>query len=58
LQVEPEEQLTEHEPVHVMLHVEFPVQDTLALGPTESVQFDPDAQFTLQESAQLPLQTL
>jgi hypothetical protein len=58
LHVEPDEQLTEQEPVQLMLHVEFPVHETLPLGPTVSEQLEPDAQLTLQESAQLPLQTL
>ena len=57
-QVDPDEQLTEHEPVQLMWQVEFPVHDTLPLGPSISVHVDPDAQLALQDWAQLPLQTL
>lgn len=53
-QVVPVEQLTEHEAVHVMWHVELPVQLTLALGPTVAVRVDCAETLMLHDSAQSP----
>jgi len=56
--VDPVEQLTEQEAEQVMCHVELPVQEMLPLAPTVTLHVDPDAQFRLHESPQLPEQTL
>jgi hypothetical protein len=49
-------QLTEHEPVQVMWHVEFPPHDTLALLPTVAVHSELPVQSTLHESRHTPEQ--
>lgn len=51
-------QLTEHEPVQVMRHVELPLHDTLPLGPTVVVQVELPAQFRLHESRHTPEQVV
>jgi hypothetical protein len=38
--------------------VEFPVQETLPLWPTVTVQFEPEEQLRLHELPQLPVQVL
>ena len=50
------EQLTEHWPVHVMWHVEPPLQETLALAPTVAVQVELRVQSMLHESRHVPAQ--
>jgi hypothetical protein len=49
-------QLTEHEPVHVMWQVEFPLHETLALLPTVAVHTELPVQSTLHESRHIPAQ--
>jgi hypothetical protein len=48
----------EHEPVQRTVHVEPPVQPTLALAPTVTSQSDMPAQLMLHESPQVPVQVL
>lgn len=45
----PVEQLTEQDPVHVMWHVELPVQLTLPLGPSVTVSVDCAETLTLHD---------
>jgi hypothetical protein len=49
-------QLTEHEPMHVMWQVEFPLHETLALAPTVAVQEEFPVQSTLHEARHDPAQ--
>lgn len=57
-QIAPPEQLTEHEPVHVMWHVEPPAQVTLPLLPTVTVHVDWLLQSRLHDSPQVPLHSV
>jgi hypothetical protein len=52
------EQLTEHEPVHVMWQVALPLHVTLPLGPRVVVQVELLAQLRLHESAHAPEQSV
>ncbi len=58
-QTESVEQLTEQgEAEQVTLHVEFPVQDTLPLAPTVTVQVECDAQLIVHEAPHVPVHVL
>jgi hypothetical protein len=57
-QVLPVEHDTEHEAVHVMWQVEFPVHDTLPLAPSVAVRSDPDVVLMLHDWLHEPAQVL
>lgn len=57
-QVESALQLTEHDPVHVTVHVEPPPQFTLPLSPTVTSQVDPPPQSMLHEAPHSPVHSL
>src|SRR5262249_32933867 len=52
------EQLTEHDPVHRMWHVELPLHEALPLAPRVSAQVEFPVQSRLQELPQLPAQSV
>ena len=55
--MEPSEQATEHEPLHVTWHVEPPVQEMLPLAPSVTLQVDSLLQSMLHDWLQLPEQS-
>jgi hypothetical protein len=57
-QVDPVEQVIEHEPLQTMWQVELPAQLMLPLAPSVTLQVEPESQARLQEAPQLPLQSL
>ena len=56
VQLAPAPQLSEQEPVHVMLHVDPGAHVTLPLSPTVAVQLAPVAHCTLHDFPHAPVQ--
>jgi hypothetical protein len=56
-QIEPPEQLSEHDPVHLTWHSDAPVHVTLLFGPTVTTHVDMSSQSMWQDASQVPTHT-